>query len=42
MPKVQNWQLGREMEYPYEQARPDDQWAAVFDLDSLVSMGGSH
>jgi len=36
MPKVENWQLGREMDYPYEQARPDDQWAAVFDLNKCI------
>ncbi len=36
MPQVENWQLGREMEYPYEEARPDEQWAGVFDLNKCI------
>jgi nitrate reductase beta subunit len=37
MPQVENWQLGREMEFPYEGQRPDDQWAAVFDLNKCIA-----
>ncbi|MFT4946616.1 MAG: nitrate reductase beta subunit [Natronomonas sp.] len=36
MPKVENWQLNREMDYPYEEARPDNQWAGVFDLNKCI------
>jgi nitrate reductase beta subunit len=32
MTRVFNWQLGREMDYPYEDARPTKQIAWVFDL----------
>jgi nitrate reductase beta subunit len=30
MAKVYNWQLGREMEFPYEARRPDRQFAMIF------------
>lgn len=30
MPKVKNWQLGREMDYRYDEAHPEWQFAAVF------------
>ena len=32
MPKVKNWQLGREMDYPYEEAHSERQIAMVFDV----------
>ncbi len=37
MAKVFNWQLGREMDYPYEDARPDKQIAWVFDLNKCIA-----
>ena len=37
MGKVFNWQLGREMEYPYEDARPERQIAWVFDLNKCIA-----
>ena len=36
MSQVENWQLGREVEYPYEEARPERQWAAMFDLNKCI------
>ncbi|EMA45966.1 4Fe-4S dicluster domain-containing protein [Halobiforma nitratireducens] len=36
MPTVENWQIGREMDFPYEEARPERQWAAVFDLNKCI------
>ena len=36
MAQVENWQIGREMEFPYEEARPDDQWAGIFDLNKCI------
>ncbi len=36
MPKVYNWQLGRQMEYPYEEARPRRQFAAVFNINRCI------
>ena len=30
MPTVKNWQLGRDMLYPYEEARPKRQIGMVF------------
>jgi nitrate reductase beta subunit len=36
MSKVYNWQLGREMEYPYEAAYPDSQFAFVFNLNRCI------
>lgn len=37
MPKVFNWQINREMEYPYEEARPKRQFAAVFDINKCIA-----
>jgi len=37
MPKVYNWQIGREMEYPYEGARPKKQFAMVMDLNKCIA-----
>lgn len=37
MPKVYNWQIGREMEYPYEGNRPRQQFAAVFDTNKCIA-----
>ncbi len=37
MPEVYNWQIGREMEYPYEEERPDRQWAGVFDINKCIA-----
>src|SRR3990172_415522 len=37
MPKVFNWQINREMEYPYEAAPPKKQFAAVFDINKCIS-----
>jgi len=37
MPKVKNWQIGREMEYIYEEARPDRQWAMLFDTNKCIA-----
>jgi nitrate reductase beta subunit len=37
VPKVYNWQIGREMEYPYEEARPDRQISWVFDLNKCIA-----
>jgi nitrate reductase beta subunit len=37
MPKVHNWQIGREMEYPYEGARPKRQFSAVFDTNKCIA-----
>ncbi len=36
MPKVHNWQLGRMMEYPYEAAYPDYQFAFVFNINRCI------
>jgi nitrate reductase beta subunit len=36
MPKVRNWQLGRDMDYPYEDHRPRRQWSIVFDLNKCI------
>lgn len=37
MPKVDNWQLGREMSYPYEEAHPDWQFAFVFNINRCIA-----
>ena len=37
MAKVYNWQIGREMEYPYEGARPKKQFAMVMDLNKCIA-----
>ena len=35
--KVRNWQLGRDMDYPYEEARPKKQYAAVFNINKCIA-----
>jgi len=37
MAKVNNWQLKREMEYPYEAAKPKKQIAYVFDTNKCIA-----
>lgn len=37
MPKVNNWQIGREMEYPYEGKRPKRQAAYIFDTNKCIA-----
>ena len=37
MPKVYNWQIGREMDYPYEGARPKRQFAMLFDTNKCIA-----
>jgi nitrate reductase beta subunit len=37
MAKVFNWQLGREMEYPYEAAFPERQFAFVFNINRCIA-----
>lgn len=37
MAKVKNWQLDREMDYPYSENRPKKQWAIVFDLNKCIA-----
>lgn len=37
MAKVDNWQLKRAVEYPYEESRPKRQWAIVFDLNKCIA-----
>ena len=36
MSSVYNWQLGREMDYPYAAAYPDRQFAFVFNLNRCI------
>ena len=36
MAKVANWQLGREMEYPYEERRPSKQFAFVINTNRCI------
>lgn len=36
MPRVYNWQIGREMEYPYPYVAPEKQFGAVFDLNRCI------
>lgn len=36
MSKVYNWQLGRWMDYPYEQAFPERQFAFVFNINRCI------
>ena len=33
MPTVKNWQLGREMSYPYDARYPSRQFAFVFNIN---------
>ncbi|MEE9279765.1 MAG: 4Fe-4S dicluster domain-containing protein [Myxococcota bacterium] len=37
MAKVKNWQIGREMEYPYDEAHPERQIAMVFDTNKCIA-----
>ncbi|MFQ5856263.1 MAG: 4Fe-4S dicluster domain-containing protein [Anaerolineae bacterium] len=37
MPDVYNWHLGREMWYPYEEAHPEWQFAAVFNTNRCIA-----
>jgi len=37
MAKVKNWQLGREMHYPYEESHPEWQFAAVFNINRCIA-----
>ena len=36
MPKVTNWQINRDMDYPYEETRPDKQIAYIFDTNKCI------
>jgi nitrate reductase beta subunit len=36
MPKVYNWQLGREMEFPYKDKRPKRQFGVVFNINRCI------
>lgn len=36
MPKVFNWQLNREMDYQYEESRPEKQFAIVFNINRCI------
>ena len=37
MAKVYNWQLGREMDYPYEEVHSKRQFAAVFNINRCIA-----
>ena len=37
MPEVYNWQLGRKMHYPYEEAHPKEQFAFVFNTNRCIA-----
>lgn len=37
MPKVYNWQLGREMLYPFDEPQPEKQFAAIFDTNKCIA-----
>ena len=37
MPTVKNWQLGRDMSYPYEGRYPDRQFAFVFNINRCIA-----
>ena len=37
MPKVFNWQLNREADYPFDAAPPKKQFSAVFDLNKCIA-----
>jgi len=37
MPQVYNWQLGRKMDYPYEQSHPKWQFAFVFNINRCIN-----
>ncbi|MDP7213729.1 MAG: 4Fe-4S dicluster domain-containing protein [Dehalococcoidia bacterium] len=36
MSKVYNWQIGREQEYPYDEAHPSQQFAFVFNINRCI------
>ena len=36
MSNVYNWQLGRDMEYPYDAAYPDSQFAFIFNINRCI------
>src|SRR5215472_12654115 len=36
MPKVYNWQLGRAMDYPFEEKHPEWQFAFVFNTNRCI------
>jgi len=35
--KNHNWQIGRDMKYPYEGQRPKKQFSAVFDINKCIA-----
>jgi nitrate reductase / nitrite oxidoreductase, beta subunit len=37
MAKVYNWQIGREMDYPYEDVRPQKQFAMIMDTNKCIA-----
>lgn len=37
MSDVKNWQINRQMQYPYEESRPQKQWSIVFDLNKCIA-----
>lgn len=37
MPNIYNWQLGRDMSYPYDSVRPQEQWAFVFNINRCIA-----
>ena len=37
MPKVKNWQINREMDYPFKGAYPDRQFAFVFNINRCIA-----
>ncbi len=37
MPLVHNWQIGREMHFPYEEAHPRHQFAFVFNINRCIA-----
>ena len=37
MSQVYNWQLGREMSYPYEGKYPERQFAFVFNINRCIA-----
>jgi nitrate reductase / nitrite oxidoreductase, beta subunit len=37
MAQVYNWQIGREMEYPFEEARPQRQFAMIMDTNKCIA-----
>ncbi|MBV2168642.1 MAG: hypothetical protein KUL82_08035 [Bdellovibrio sp.] len=37
MARVKNWQINREMDYPYSESRPKKQWSIIFDLNKCIA-----